>query len=106
MASAPSSFRFNYLELQMNFVRTVSIFSAVAATTMAMPTWAASDAQHDSHHPTTTETVLVAQATTTAAGMGKGMGKGGMAAIPGAADQMKAMMQMMMDRTAPAPTAK
>jgi hypothetical protein len=81
----------------MNFVRTISILSAVAATTMAMPTWAASDAQHDSHHPATNATVLVAQATPSAPGMGKGMGMGGMGgmgAMPGQADQMKAMQAM------------
>ncbi len=78
----------------MNFFRTISIFSAVAATTMAVPAWAASDAQHDSHHPAATATVLVAQATPTTPGMGKGMGMGSMGAMPGSADQMKAMQAM------------
>jgi hypothetical protein len=76
----------------MNFVRTISIFSAVAATTMAMSTWAASDAQHDSHHPAATATVQVAQASAATPGMG--MGKGGMTAMPGQTDQMKAMQAM------------
>ncbi len=65
---------------------------AVAATTIAMSAWAASDARHDSHHPTTTATMLVAQATAATPAMG--MGKGGMAAMPGQADQMKAMQAM------------
>ncbi len=85
----------------MKFVRTISILSAVAATMMATSTWAAGDAQHDSHHPATAATVLVAQAaaaTTPGMGMGKGMGMGmgmdGMAAMPGYADQMKAMQGM------------
>jgi len=92
---ASFTFRFNYQGLQMNFVRTISIFSAAAATSMAMSTWAASDAQHDGHHPPTTATVQVAQATPTP-GMGKGMGMGmgGMATMPGYADQMKAMQAM------------
>ena len=64
----------------------------VAATTMALSTWAASDAQHDSHHPATTATMQLAQ--TSAATPGMGMGKGGMAAMPGQADQMKAMQAM------------
>ncbi len=76
----------------MNFVRTISIFSAVAVTTIAMSAWAASDAQHDSHHPANTATIQVAQAT--AASPGMGMGMGGMAAMPGQAEQMKAMQAM------------
>ena len=67
---------------------------AVAATTIAMSTWAASDAQHDSHHPATTATIQVAQASAATPGMGMGMGKAGMAAMPGSADQMKAMQAM------------
>jgi hypothetical protein len=70
----------------MSFVRTISIFSAVAATTMGMPALAASDAQHDSHHPAATATAQVAQAATP----GMGMGTGGMAAMPGYADKMLA----------------
>lgn len=78
----------------MNFVRTISICSAVAATTIATSTWAASDAQHDSHHPTSTATVSVAQAASNTPGMGAGMGMGGVAAMPGYEDQMKAMQAM------------
>ena len=74
----------------MSFVRTISIFSAVAATTMGMSALAASDAQHDSHHPAATATAQVAQAATP----GMGMGTGGMAAMPGYADQMTAMQSM------------
>jgi len=69
----------------MNFVRTISTFSAVAGSTMAMSTWAAIDAQHDSHHPATTATVLIAQATPTAPGlstMGR-MGPGARGGKPG-----------------------
>jgi hypothetical protein len=73
----------------MHFVRTISIFSAVAATTMAMSAFAASDEQHDSHHPAATAEAQLAQATPATPGMGMGMG--GTAAIPGYADQMKAM---------------
>ena len=76
----------------MNFVRTITIFSAVAATTIAMSGCAVSDAQRDSHQPATTATVPVAQASGATHGMG--MGKGGMAAMPGHADQMKAMQAM------------
>ncbi len=76
----------------MNIVRTLSIFSAVATTAMVTSVWAASDAEHDSHHPTATATVQVAQATPTTSGMGMGMG--GAAAMPGYADQMKSMQAM------------
>ena len=74
----------------MKFVRTISIFSAAAATTLATATWAVSDAQHDSHHPAATASIQVAQASAAT----PGMGMGGMAAMPGAADQMKAMQAM------------
>ena len=76
----------------MNFVRTISIFTAVAATTMATSVWAANDKEHDSHHPAAAATLQVAQATTATPGMGLGMGNA--AAIPGYADQMKAMQAM------------
>jgi hypothetical protein len=78
----------------MKFVRTISILSAVAVTTMATSSCAASDTAHDSHHPASTTTVQVAQAAAATPGMGKGMGMGGMAAMPGYADQMKAMQGM------------
>jgi hypothetical protein len=74
----------------MNFVRTISILGTVAATTMATSVWAASDKEHDSHHPAATAPVQVAQATPAA----PGMGMGGTAAMPGSADQMKAMHAM------------
>ena len=54
----------------MNFVRTISIFSAVAASTMAASVWAAGNEQHDSHHPAATATTLVAQAAPTTPGIG------------------------------------
>ncbi|MEP7282479.1 MAG: hypothetical protein ABI696_10920, partial [Rubrivivax sp.] len=76
----------------MNLVRTVSILSTAAATTMAMSVWAAGDEQHDSHHPAATAPAQVAQATPSTPGMGMGMG--GTAAMPGYADQMKAMQAM------------
>ena len=76
----------------MNFVRTISILTAVAATTMATSVWAASDEQHDSHHPAASATTPVSQATPATPGMGMGMG--GSAMMPGAGDQMKAMQAM------------
>jgi hypothetical protein len=76
----------------MNCVRTISIFTAIAATTMASTAWAASDERHDTHHPATTAAVQVAQATPGTGGMGMGMG--GVAPVPGYADQMKAMQAM------------
>ena len=78
----------------MNFVRTISIFSAVAAITLTTSAWAANDAQHDSHHPAATAPAQIAQATPTTPGMGMGMGMGGMAAMPGYTDQMQAMQAM------------
>lgn len=68
---------------------------AVAATSIATASWAAGEAQHDSHHPATTAatvTTQVAQAPPATPGMGMGMG--GMAAMPGHADQMTAMQAM------------
>jgi hypothetical protein len=87
----------------MNFVRTISILTAVAATALATSASAANDEQHDSHHPAATVPVQVAQATPATPGMGMGMGMGGPAAIPGYADQMKAM-QAMHDRMLAAKT--
>ncbi|MHB1111629.1 MAG: hypothetical protein ACYC03_00245 [Acidovorax defluvii] len=76
----------------MNFVRTISIFSAVAAITMTAPAWAANDEQHDSHHPAPAASEQITQASPSTPGIGKGMG--GMAPMQGGADQMKAMQQM------------
>jgi hypothetical protein len=87
----------------MNFVRTLSIFTAVAATTMATSVWAANDKEHDSHHLAATATIQVAQATPATPGMGMGMGMGSAAAMPGYADQMKSM-QSMHDRMMAAKT--
>ena len=76
----------------MNFVRTISIFSAVAAITMTTSAWAANDEQHDSHHPVSAASEQITQTSPSPPGIGKGMG--GMAPMQGGADQMKAMQQM------------
>ena len=78
----------------MNLVRTISIFSAVAAITMTTSVWAANDEQHDSHHPASTATGQVEQASPSARGIGKEREMGGMAPMQGSTDQMKAMQQM------------
>ena len=82
----------------MNFTRTTSILCAVAATTMGASVWAASDKEHVSHHPAATASVQVGQATPAKPGAGTGAGMGmsgtGTAAMPGYADQMKAMQSM------------
>ena len=77
----------------MNCLRTLSILSAAAVTTMTTSVWAGSDEPHDSHHVAATTNVQVAQATPATPGMGMGMGIGG-TAMPGYADQMKAMQGM------------
>lgn len=76
----------------MNFVRTISIFSAVAAIAMTTSVWAAADDQHDSHHPAPAASEQITQASPSTPGIGKGME--GMAPMQGGADQMKAMQQM------------
>ncbi|MEO8224366.1 MAG: hypothetical protein ABI661_06135 [Gammaproteobacteria bacterium] len=79
----------------MNLVRTISIFTAVVAIPVATSVWAATDDQHDSHHPAAAAPVQLSQATpATPATPGMGMGRGGMAAMPGYADQMKSMQAM------------
>ena len=78
----------------MNLVRTISIFSAVAAITLTTSVWAANDEQHDSHHPASTANGQVEQASPSAPGIGKEREMGGMAPMQGSADQMKAMQQM------------
>ncbi|MGP1692532.1 MAG: hypothetical protein ACTS6O_08500 [Giesbergeria sp.] len=80
----------------MNFVRTGSVFSAVATITMTTSAWAANDEQHDSHPSAATATAQVAQAVTT-----PGMGMGSMAAMPGYADQMQAMHDTMLAAKTP-----
>ena len=86
----------------MTFSRSILIIALTTAA--ATSTWAASDTQHDTHHPASATTVLVAQATTAPTpGMGMGMGKGGMAGMPGYEEQMKAM-QAMHDRMMAAKT--
>ncbi|QCB46176.1 hypothetical protein [Hydrogenophaga sp. PAMC20947] len=76
----------------MKFVRTLSILTAVAATTMATSVWAASDTQHDSHHPATAPSTQVAQAAPATPGMGMGMS--GMAEMPEYVTQMGSMQTM------------
>jgi len=76
----------------MNFARTISILTAVAATTVATSGWAAGDGKQDSHHPAATAPAQVAQAAPTTPGMGMGMGA--TTAMPGYEDQMKAMQAM------------
>ncbi len=67
----------------MNFVRTISIITVAAATTAGTAVWAHSDKQHDSRQPAATSA--------NPATPSMGMGMGSSAAMPGQADQMKAM---------------
>jgi hypothetical protein len=76
----------------MTFVRTILSIAALGTATLTASAWAAADDQHDSHHPAQTATVQVAQATPAKPGMGAGMGAS--AAMPGYAEQMKAMRDM------------
>ena len=77
----------------MTFLRTAFSIAALATATLAASAWAASDGQHDSHHPAATGAVQIAQAAPGNPAMSTG-GMGGMATAPGHADQMKAMQQM------------
>ena len=77
----------------MTLVRTLSSIAALTLATMATSTWAASDAQHDDHHPAPKNTVLVAQATTAAPAPSMG-NMGSMAGMPGMEAQMKSMRDM------------
>jgi hypothetical protein len=79
-------------ESYMTFARSIAIIAIATAATTS--TWAANDAQHDSHHPASTRSVLIAQATAATTTPGMGMGKGGMAAMPGYEKQMKDMQSM------------
>ena len=74
----------------MTFVRTFLSITALTTASLATSAWAATDKQHDSHHPAQAAAVQVAQATPTKPGMGMGAG----VAMPGAAEQMKAMREM------------
>ena len=76
----------------MTFARTFLSIAALSAATLTASAWAAADDQHDSHHPAQTPAVQVAQATPAKPGMGMGTSAG--AAMPGYADQMKAMRDM------------
>jgi hypothetical protein len=81
--------RFNQ-EFYMTLVRTLSAIAALTLATMATPTWAAADDQHDSHHPAPTTAVLLAHATTTTPAQGMGTLRGN----PGIQTQMKNMHDM------------
>lgn len=74
----------------MTYVRTILSIAALGTATLTASAWAASDDQHDSHHPAQAATVQVAQATPAKPGMGMGPGT----AMPGYAEQMKAMRDM------------
>ncbi len=71
----------------MTFVQSLSTFTAIAAFTMASPAWAATDAQHASHHPAANSSVQLAQAKPGTAAPGVS-GMGGMDA------QMQTMREM------------
>jgi len=73
----------------MRFVRTLISIATLTGASLAVSAWAAPDEQHDSHHPASPATVLVAQAKPTAPA--PGMGAAGM---PGMETQMKAMQEM------------
>lgn len=74
----------------MTFIRTLLSTAALTTAALATSAWAATDDQHENHHPAATGAVQIAQA----APGNPAMGMGGMAAAPGYADQMKAMQQM------------
>lgn len=76
----------------MKNARTLLSIVALGATTLAAPTWAATDGQHDGHHPDKSPAVQVAQAMPAKSGMGMGMNAG--AAMPGYSEQMQAMSEM------------
>ena len=78
----------------MTYVRTILSIAALGTASLTASAWAASDDQHDSHHPAQAATVQVAQATPAKPGMGMGAGMGASAAMPGYAEQMKAMRDM------------
>ncbi len=77
----------------MTFVQSLSTFTAIAAFTMASPAWAATDAQHDRHHPTANPSVQLAQAKP-GTGMGGMGGMGGMPGMGGMDAQMQTMREM------------
>ena len=80
---------------------------AVVVTSLTTASWAASDAQHGSHHPVSEASAPVEQATPAIPGVQEGQGKGmnGMAAMAGHAEQMKAM-QTMHDKMMAAKTSE
>ena len=74
----------------MTFVRTIVSIAVLSTATLAASAGAASDDAHDSHHPAQTAGIQIAQATPVNPAMGPGAG----AAMPGYAEQMKAMRDM------------
>ncbi len=76
----------------MTFVRTTLSIAALSAATLAASAWATPDRQHDGHHPLQAAGIQIAQAAPAQPGMGMGSGTG--AAMPGYAEQMKAMRDM------------
>ncbi|ODV12964.1 MAG: hypothetical protein ABT20_03055 [Rubrivivax sp. SCN 70-15] len=80
----------------MTLTRTFSVIAATVVATTAFPVHALDADSHDAHHPAAQAEVRIAQASQPSQGMGMGMGAGmgGQAAMPGYADQMKAMQAM------------
>ena len=78
----------------MTLTRTLSVIAATVVATTAFPVHALDADSHDAHHPAAQAEVRIAQASQSSQGMGMGAGMGGQAAMPGYADQMKAMQAM------------
>jgi hypothetical protein len=74
----------------MTFARSFSIIAAISVSSLVASAWAATDEQHDTHHPAATTATQVAQASSGNAMMGSG----GMSTMPGYSEQMKAMQAM------------
>lgn len=85
----------------MTFARSLSIIAAISVSSLVASAWAATEDQHDSHHPAATAAAQVAQAASNGNSM---MGRGRMSTMPGYSEQMKAMQVMhdkMMATTTP-----
>lgn len=76
----------------MPFNRIAISIAVMAGTALTPIAWAASDPQHDSHHPANSAVVPVTQEQVSNPEMDMGMHAGAMPS--GYADQMKAMQQM------------
>ena len=76
----------------MTFVRTILSIAALGTATLTASAWATSDNPHDGHHAAQAAGIQIAQAAPAQHGMGMGAGTG--AAMPGYAEQMKAMRDM------------